>query len=1249
MRRDTVFGIMAFSVFAATASAATLNVPSEYPRIQAAIQVAVDGDVVLVAPGVYYETINFGGRDIVVTGTDPNDPKVVGYTIINADEDGTAVTFDNGETPAAVLTGFTITGGFGTYSQEFTNEVGVRTFGGAGIYCYYASPTITKNVIAHNTGPFDVSGPTEADVMVAFGGGIACYEGSPVITHNIVRQNSAYLGGGILCWFGSPTIHNNIIFNNSSYEGGGVLMFGGSLCNNTIVGNDGSLGSAIGAGEGIGANVFVVFAPEVGYTRVSNNIICQGVSGGGVFYQGDPSAGLLAFNNVWGNTSSDYGTVNLQTNELMYGGQADLTGTMGNISQDPLFLNAFSKDYHLTFESPCVNAGDPDTMVLPGERDIDGDDRVRGARIDMGADEYVGYTKPVADAGFGLHLLEPSQPVTLDGGQSFFYDPCGATTFRWTQVSGPPVTLDDPNVATPTFTPEEEGQYIFALVVADDRYSSEPDEVLVLIAENHAPVADAGMDRVSAIWARTVLDGTGSYDPDAVDQLTYRWTQVDGPSVALEQADTAMPSFVDDVGGQRVFELVVNDGFVDSEASRVRYVSVPVTATAETVDLAQGIPGRTYHPDVSGTRAVCASGGVSVDTWGIVSKDLITGEVETVAAGGINTQPKIDGDIVVWSGGTPSRVAGPQCTSVFVKNLASGVRRVLAAQSETRSFGHPAVSGNKAVWVQHLNIDRALPEQWYDMPYDICGADLTDIEAPVSFTIATGVGRRDPFPVDDPAADHDDVVDICGDIVVWEGNGDIYAADISDLNQIAVFTVCDHPARQYDPAISGHTIVWTDERHDEGDLYGADLSDWESIREFVVVRASGVQQQPAIDGPLVAYVEGTVTRAHLACLTRAYGVLMVELPEFLFGTAPAVDGRTLAGLGADYGPLRGLSLTVGYAVDDGVVQNVTTGERYDYIQHAIARANDGDEIVVPEGIHEEKISFLGKAVTVRSTAPNDPAVVAATVLRSNGTLVSFTDQEGPESRLAGLTITGGSQGIRCHATAPTIARCAVTGHAQMGVKLTGQSDPTITHSRIMGNGAAGIEMATFGTGRIINRNAITIRNCIIAGNRGQGIHGDEPEVYNCTIVENGQEGIDAYAPKVVSSILWLNGADAGSTQIRGARATATISYCDVEGGWSGEGNIDADPFFVASGSWVGNAWMPGDYHLRSSGWRWDSGQGLWVSDDVTSPCIDAGDPAADLYEEPLTAPEDVGGAVINQRINMGAYGGTVEASLAPSQ
>jgi hypothetical protein len=50
---------------------------------------------------------------------------------------------------------------------------------------------------------------------------------------------------------------------------------------------------------------------------------------------------------------------------------------------------------------------------------------------------------------------------------------------------------------------------------------------------------------------------------------------------------------------------------------------------------------------------------------------------------------------------------------------------------------------------------------------------------------------------------------------------------------------------------------------------------------------------------------------------------------------------------------------------------------------------------------------------------------------------------------------------------------------------------------------------------------------------------------------------------------------------------------------------------------------------------------------VTSPCIDAGDPASELFDEPLTSPNDSTGAVINQRIDMGGYGGTAEASLAP--
>jgi len=100
------------------------------------------------------------------------------------------------------------------------------------------------------------------------------------------------------------------------------------------------------------------------------------------------------------------------------------------------------------------------------------------------------------------------------------------------------------------------------------------------------------------------------------------------------------------------------------------------------------------------------------------------------------------------------------------------------------------------------------------MPYDICGADIGDFENPTYFTVAAEVGRRDPFPYTNPAGDFDDVVDISGDIVVWEGDGDIYAADVSDLDNIAIFAVCDHPARQRDPAVCGRFVVWTDERND---------------------------------------------------------------------------------------------------------------------------------------------------------------------------------------------------------------------------------------------------------------------------------------------------------------------------------------------------------------------------------------------------------------------------------------------------
>ena len=111
----------------------------------------------------------------------------------------------------------------------------------------------------------------------------------------------------------------------------------------------------------------------------------------------------------------------------------------------------------------------------------------------------------------------------------------------------------------------------------------------------------------------------------------------------------------------------------------------------------------------------------------------------------------------------------------------------------------------------------------------------------------------------------------------------------------------------------------------------------------------------------------------------------------------------------------------------------------------------------------------------------------------------------------------------------------------------------------------------------------------------------------------------------------------------GTGGTVNILYSDVEGGLDGiidlgtvnwgPGNTDADPCFVRVRDPFGA--FNGDYHLKSQAGRWDPNSQNWVQDASTSPCIDAGNPHSPIGVEPFPN----GG-----RINMGAYGGTPEAS-----
>ena len=304
-------------------------------------------------------------------------------------------------------------------------------------------------------------------------------------------------------------------------------------------------------------------------------------------------------------------------------------------------------------------------------------------------------------------------------------------------------------------------------------------------------------------------------------------------------------------------------------------------------------------------------------------------------------------------------------------------------------------------------------------------------------------------------------------------------------------------------------------------------------------------------------------------------------------------------------------------------------------------------ILAEPGTYREKLRFAGKNITVTSADPLDPAVRAATVITGGGQLVGFDSGETADCLFTGFTLTGGSIGLSCNSSDPTISYCDISGNRDAGIKLWGKSKATVSCCDITANGL-GVEMWADTSSRHILRSAGMFRNCLIAGNRYHGILGADPTVANCTIADNLGYGLSCSSPTVANSIVYFNNNGAENVV---ATKTFSVTHSDIQGGWPGAGNIEADPLFVARGFWTdAGEWIPGDYHLKSEGWSWDVLQGAWSWDDVTSPCIDAGNPSALLGDE---MPCEAGGVLsewaTNTQLNMGAYGGTSEASLAPRQ
>lgn len=208
----------------------------------------------------------------------------------------------------------------------------------------------------------------------------------------------------------------------------------------------------------------------------------------------------------------------------------------------------------------------------------------------------------------------------------------------------------------------------------------------------------------------------------------------------------------------------------------------------------------------------------------------------------------------------------------------------------------------------------------------------------------------------------------------------------------------------------------------------------------------------------------------------------------------------------------------------------------------------------------------------------------------------------------------------------------IAGSDDHGVVLRGRGFPVLMNNVIYDCSAAGVAVEN-------SCSALLVNNTIVGCGRGLRLFdlgrwgppynlppgGGTATVINCIIRD---------CPQPITL------ADSSNTEIVDRGSHVTVSYSDIEGGraaisvsgsqstveW-GDGNIDADPLFADG--------VNADFHLRSQSGRWDPDEQTWVRDDNTSPCIDAGDPDDPVGDEP--APN-------GSRINMGAYGGTTQAS-----